>query len=285
MRLLGRLREGGIPAVALVVVVAWALAAVFMLARTVVSAQQIEHRVGLVNEQVTPIDRDLRNVALAGTTGKIAGDIRAAALPLVGKLDRVIAADGGIDASAKSILTNADAINASVQSINTTAKSINTSVASIGSTLGSVNTSAGAINASVHGINDRLSTTLSTALSIRDRVVGINTRAGSVIGAAQGIKSDLDLTLAQLPAINRNAAAIANSPLLLRQADLSELGRLLGVGALQLPAPAPAAPAAPAAPLAPVAPLLAPLAPLVSSLPVTGDTGPLGPVLGGVLGH
>lgn len=291
MRYLGRLRVGSLPAVALVVVVAWALFAVYMLTGTIISAQQIQHRVGLINSEVTPIDKDLQALNLAAKTGQIAGEIRAAALPLVGKLDKVVAAGGRIDNSVKSVLTSADSINGTVKMINGTVKTINTNVGSIGSALSSIKTNATSINSTVHGIDSGLSTTLTLVGTIRERVVGINTRAGAVISDAQGIKSDLDGTLAQLPGINANAAAIANSPLLLNNTGLNQLGQALGVGPLQpptAPAPQPVSPLAPGvAPLAPLLPATPPVqtAPL---LPAVSDTGPLGQLLGGVggvLGH
>ena len=82
-------REAGLAGIALVIVIAWALAAVMMLTGTLIAAQQIDDRVATILGEVSPIDDDLDSVKLAQETDRIAKDILTAAEPLSGQLDQV----------------------------------------------------------------------------------------------------------------------------------------------------------------------------------------------------
>src|SRR5438094_7068122 len=98
----------------LVGVIAWALVAVVMLTRTLVSAQQIDDRVFTIKNTVSPIDHNLDSVALAVKTNDIAGQILTAAKPLSGQLDQVVKSATSIDTSAASINGTAGSINQTV---------------------------------------------------------------------------------------------------------------------------------------------------------------------------
>jgi methyl-accepting chemotaxis protein len=169
--------DQGIGGFVLVIVVAWALAAVLMLTGTLVSAQQIDERVAEITGLVSDIDDNTTAVELAGETGRIAADILAAAEPLSGQLDAVIDSAGSINTSAGSIFENAESINAAVRDING---------------------SAGDIGRSVRSIHSRLSGTLTSVQSINAGIADINRRADTIIALARGIGADLTNVLAEV---------------------------------------------------------------------------------------
>lgn len=221
----------GLAGFVLVVVVAWALAAVLLLTGTLTNARQINNRVKLVNAQVGPIDQNLSFVKLAGTTGRVSGEILQAARPLSGQATQIITAAGHIQRNASAILTTARSINGVVHQINGNATAINgtvhaiggnvssigssvssisSSVSSIGGNVGSIHsrvaTVEGAvgpvgatdksINADVTSIHSSLAKINTTAHSIRPGIVAINGRADVIIGLSQLLKSDFDNVLA-----------------------------------------------------------------------------------------
>ena len=216
--------ERGLAGIVLVIVIAWALAAVLMLIGTLTNARQIDDRVKIINSQVTPIDRDLDNVKLLNQTERIAEGIRRAATPLTGQLDQVISAAASINKSAGSILRTARTINGTAKTINGTVTSIHGTVldigrnvssihASIGSVFGhvrsinslvhSINANARSINGSVRSIHGRAGGILATARAIDNAdstggVAGINRRAADGIGVVGAIKGDFDDILSQV---------------------------------------------------------------------------------------
>ncbi|MCA1702208.1 MAG: hypothetical protein LC808_02625 [Actinobacteria bacterium] len=210
--------ERGLAPALLVVVIAWALAAVLMLTGTLLSAQRINKDVGTIVGSTSSIDNDLDSIRLAAKTTRISTDILTAAEPLVGQLDQVIVSARSIDREARSILDNAESINDDVVAINATAGSINATVRSINATVDSINvtvssilsnargieSTAGSINAnarsingrvnninaSVNSINARLGGTLDEGRTIDSGVAGINVRASRAIQTAGGIRND-----------------------------------------------------------------------------------------------
>lgn len=222
---------GGLAGVCLVIVIAWALAAVLMLTGTLTNARQINRRVVLINHQVAPIDVNLASVKLARRTGALTTRILHAARPLTGQLAQVVTAADAINGNVTSILNRAHSINDVVTSINANAHSINSvvhaiggNVTSIGSSVQSISASVGSIGADVSSIHQRVSTvagavgragdsgssingdvthilgrlsaTLSHARPIRTGIVAINNRAQTIIGLAAALKSDFDHILA-----------------------------------------------------------------------------------------
>jgi methyl-accepting chemotaxis protein len=216
--------ERGLAGLVLVIVIAWALAAVIMLIGTLTNARQIDDRVKIINSQVSPINKDLNNVKLVFTTNRIASGIRTAAAPLSGQLTQVNDAAKGINRTAGRILDTAGTINGTVTSIHGTVGEIHTTVASIHSnvlsinstahsilaraqsingSVHSINASARSINATVHSIQSRVGTILATAHSIDNGgstggVSAINTRAATGIVTVRGIETDLAAVLAQV---------------------------------------------------------------------------------------
>lgn len=191
MTIPGTGRDSGVAAVALVVVIAWALTAVLLLTQTLVAARQIDERVDVIRSEVGSVDLDLDDVALLEDTTRVADDIRDAAAPLSGQLDAVIAAAQSIDRRVASIEGTANAINRTVNDIGGSARSINSHVR--------------AILASLQGVLD-------AARSIDSGVEGINRRADTVIELVRWIRSDVGNVLGQVLDVHRHANSIDCSP-------------------------------------------------------------------------
>ncbi|MGH8991218.1 MAG: hypothetical protein ACRDZ7_06805 [Acidimicrobiia bacterium] len=224
--------ECGLAGKILVGVVAWALGAVLLLTSTLVSAQQIDNRVGRITTEVSPIDKDLDSVNLAIETNATAKEILAAAEPLTGQVESVVQATNGINASATSINENVTQIRGSVDSINSRVKGINTDVLAINGSVRAINTTAksinglvrsidgnvGSIGAEVAGINGNLGAVLVTAQSIRGDhevasgygtgLAGINRRVAAARGLVDGIKSDTGDILGLVRSIDKSAKGI-----------------------------------------------------------------------------
>ncbi len=189
--------------VALVIIIAWALAAVFMLTRTQLAASQIDRRVDTITNRVGAIDQDTDAVRLTQQTNETAAAILAAAEPLEGQLQTVIDETASIDDTAGSILDTAGSIGETVDAIRGTA--------------GSINATAGDIDANLSGV-------LTASRSIDEGVAGINQRADRVIGLVRGIKADTGNTLQQVRAgVHVHANSIDCS-------GIPQIGGLVGGG-------------------------------------------------------
>ena len=191
----------GLAGVVLVIVIAWALAAVLMLTGTLTNARQINRRVKLVNAQVGPIDNNLASVKLAGRTGRIAKKIDLAAEPLSGELNQVITTAGSINTKVGSILSKAQSINGVVTAINTTAKAINANANAINATAHSINATAHSINATVHSINANALSINATAHSINSNVHSINSHVQAIGGSVASIGGNVASIRARVVAI------------------------------------------------------------------------------------
>lgn len=228
-----RLRPGTLPVVMLVIIIVWALGAVLMLTSTLISAQRISNRVGVINNTYRPIDRNLDAVRLSGRTAGLARKISKAAEPLTGQLRKVDDAARGIDRHAKSITTKTGSINdtaksingrvrsinARVNSIEGSAGSINSRVRSIGSGLSTVDSDVGSVNAAVRGINGDFNSTLNTVRSIDQGSAGINNNARTAAAVVRQIKRRTGLIRGIVPEVGANARSIAANPLLLNDLD------------------------------------------------------------------
>lgn len=177
----------------LVVVIAWALAAVLMLTGTLIAARDIEDRVlGIadvrgISSTVSEIDRELDAVRLTEKTGGIAVRILRRAEPLDDRLTEIVTAARDIDGNAVKILGEARSINDRVVSINSKVHSINDHVASIGSSVASINDAAGSINALAGSINSTVRSINSNAGSIGGTVVDIERTGRGVLTTARSI--------------------------------------------------------------------------------------------------
>ena len=175
------LRGGrGLGGVVLVLVIAWALAAVLLLTGTLLAANQIDARVASIDTSVNGANQDLDAVRLAARTGRVAGRIRESAAPLSGQFTQIMASVGSIDRSAGSIFDTAGAINRNADSINANVRSIGGRVGSIDRSAGSINGRVRSIRSNAGSINARVGAIRSNALSIERRVGGINRSAASI---------------------------------------------------------------------------------------------------------
>lgn len=116
--------DRGQAGIALIIVIAWALTAVFMLTRTLVAATQINTRVKDITGSVSGIKGETALVQVLTETNRIAADILTAAQPLAPKLEEVDASAKSINRTVADILANARSIGATVDGINANAKSI-----------------------------------------------------------------------------------------------------------------------------------------------------------------
>lgn len=167
--------EQGIAGTVLVIVIAWALAAVLMLTVTLLAARNISDTVGKLPDpeegsvlnEVVDIDGNLGPVALATEIERTSADILTAAEPLEGQLDQVLDATDQIDASARSILSTAGEIDSSVNSIDASASEINSSVASIRERLSGTDAHVDSINAGLREASGKSVTALALVRSIQ----------------------------------------------------------------------------------------------------------------------
>jgi hypothetical protein len=254
-----------LPGIVLVIVIAWALAAVLILTGTLINAREIKDDVTVINNQVSPIDKDLQSVALAAQTVDISSRINTAAQPLTGQAAQIISAARRIDTSARSILNTAGSINQTVHQINGTVVhiegtvvSIHGAVEAIGGDVGSIFGLVEQIGARVANIHRLVGTQNATGdqsihanvqrilqtfvdldpvtMSIDSGVAAINGRADRAIGLAAGIKSDFDQILAQVGTdISQNS--------ILGHANSIDCSRLLNTAIVGLPAIPPILPA------------------------------------------
>lgn len=122
MRLFSSL--SAISGLVLVIVIAWALAAVLMLTATLNAASDIDDKVVTITSDLTEIDTTTDKVALTNDINESAAGILEAAEPLDGQLDQVIDSTVSIDDHVVSILDSATSINGSVDSIHGSVGSI-----------------------------------------------------------------------------------------------------------------------------------------------------------------
>ncbi len=185
-----------LPGIVLVIIIAWALAAVLMLTGTLVNAREIDKVVPLINNQVSPIDKDLDNVRLAAETARISGRIERAARPLVGKTDRIITEARSIDQKVETILGTAQSINETAKVINGTVRSINGKVSTINGNVVSINDTVNSIQGNALEINR-------TVGSIGSRATSINARAGSIFRGVGPVGASDDSIKASVGRITR----------------------------------------------------------------------------------
>ncbi|HYN98883.1 MAG TPA: hypothetical protein VEU28_04345 [Actinomycetota bacterium] len=147
-----KLNELGQAGIALIIVIAWALTAVVMLTRTLVSAQAIDHKVDSITNSLGEVHDETALVAELQKTEKTSAAILQAAKPLTGMLGHVDEVAKSIDVTTKSINPNAKAINATVVSINGHVPQILATARSIEGTLSTITGQATNIRNNVNAI-------------------------------------------------------------------------------------------------------------------------------------
>ena len=182
--------EGGIVAVNLALVIAFALFAVIELSRVALAAKQIKQRVKTITTEVGPgsnVSR-LDEVAILDTVAARADQILAAAKPLSGQANTILETVKSIDGTGSKILDNAQQINGTARSINGTFQALAPVVNNIKGTPGTIDAPTGF---QTGGVN------------------AINVRVDNVIRSVSGIAADLDNTDRQVASINAHAGDIA----------------------------------------------------------------------------
>ncbi len=147
-----KLSELGQAGIALIIVIAWALTAVVMLTRTLISAQAIDKKVDSITNSLGEVHDETALVSELVKTEKTSAAILTAAKPLTGMLGHVDEVAKNIDVTAKSIDPNAKAINATVVSINGHVVNILATARSIEGTLSTITGQAVNIKNTVNNI-------------------------------------------------------------------------------------------------------------------------------------
>ena len=159
--------EHGQAGLALIIVIVWALTAVIMLTRTLVSAEQIDRKVNVITGGLDEVERETEIVAELQKTEKTSAAILKAAEPLTGMLKVV-------DETAKSIDETAKRIDPNAKSINQTVVSINGHVASILSTARSIENTLRAITGQAVDIRRTVDSIKNDTKNIQDHTNGSN---------------------------------------------------------------------------------------------------------------
>lgn len=230
-----RYQFNGLPAFMLVIIIFWALSAVLMLTSTLGSANRILERVNIINSDVGPIDTELDTVPILVEVSATAEDIRTAAAPLTGGLEKVVQDVGTIDSSAKSILVSATEINGKVKEINTSAKDINASVNTIGPAITTIEGTANEINGTVHSINGKFVAVTDLVLDIQDDLVAISGQVDVLTGQIKELKADTGTISPIVDTINGHAAAIRASPVVLDSQNAAVMHQMIMASTLAPP--------------------------------------------------
>lgn len=167
MKTPARARELGQAGLALIIVIAWALTAVVMLTRTLVSAEQIDRKVGSITKDLNQVSGETALVAELTKTEKTAASILDAAKPIPPILRNV-------DKTAKSISSTVGTIGPNAKSILSTVGSINGQVASILSTARSIDATLGTITGQAVNIRQTVDTIKADTRAIQVQTNGTN---------------------------------------------------------------------------------------------------------------
>lgn len=208
----------------LVVVFLFALTAVWLLTRTAVAANAINRDVKAAIVPVTAdIDENLKTLPILDETGKITGDISAAAKPLGNDVASVRAHTDKINANLESTDTHVQSIGKEVNAIKASTGVIKPGIASITSSVEKINASATGINASLGGVATATTSVVSNLTSAENSLLYVLSQTGPLHTDTQGI-------LASTGVIQGHTASIAGAPILsldlltfLTQLDLLDL--------------------------------------------------------------
>jgi len=178
--------ENGVVGVTLTIVIIFALIAVIELTRTVVAAQQINHRVMDITGSVVGANAHLNT----GCDTKTEGGCSTTALPA---LETTKQLTSQINDAAKNLSSQAGQILQSVNSINQTVAGpggIQANATAINGTVHGIDGSASSINSLVHSIGGTFNNLNPVVTSIGSGVAAINGRVDNVMGSVNGIKGD-----------------------------------------------------------------------------------------------
>lgn len=205
----------------LVVVFLFALTAVWLLTRTAVAANAINRDVQAAIVPVTAdIDENLKAIPILDETGKITGDISAAAKPLGNDVASVRAHTDKINANLESTDTHVQSIGKQVNSIKASTGVIKPGIASITSSVEKINASATGINESLGGVATATTSVVSNLTSAENSLLYVLSQTGPLHKDTQGI-------LASTGVIQGHTASIASAPIL--SLDLAKVLADLGL--------------------------------------------------------
>lgn len=177
--------ESGIVGANLVAVIAFALFAVIVLARTLVAAQSINSQVAdIIKPEISNVNLSLKTLPVLNQVNATAAKIMTAAKPLSGQAGQIM------DAT-KSIMGTAHSINGAATSINADVRSIGSDVSSVTGSVGSINSSVNNISGTVGGIAGAVN-------SIQGNVGAISGDTGSINSSARSIQDNLSGVMSQV---------------------------------------------------------------------------------------
>jgi hypothetical protein len=221
----------------LAIVLAFALVAVLMLARTLVSAVRIDADVGeAINPELAAVGTDTLNLPVLDRTRQLAEAIDAAARPLHPSLAESARQNADVAATLREIRADTEGIGASVSGIDMSVTGIRASLGALGPVLSAIAAQTGDIRReladidtvttgvaeAVRGIDDLLGRTARDVSLVRGSVGQVRASAGEIAAHADNIAGSRVLALADL---------------LLGRPDLAQLGDITAG-----PAAAPTAP-------------------------------------------
>jgi hypothetical protein len=129
-----------------VLVIAFALFAVVVLARTVIAAQDINHQVVvIIKPEIGQVNVSLKTLPVLNQVNATAAQIMTAAKPLSGQAGQIV------DAT-QSIMGTVHTINGMANSINADVRSIGSDVSTVSGAVGSINSNVNNISGTVGGI-------------------------------------------------------------------------------------------------------------------------------------
>jgi len=207
----------------LVVFFIFALTAVVMLTRTAIAANAINRDVAsTVEPAVGNINQETSQLAVLDVAARVTGQVAAAAKPLSGHLDGVLAATDNINGNLASTRDSVTRIGTSVDGIKGSTGAIRPAV---GVLSGRVDT----IHSQARGIAGSLSTVAKQSSSMVKGLSRTNASLGNILAAARHLNAVVRGIQARVPQINAHARNIAKSPVLLRTSfDLAWVLKLFG---------------------------------------------------------
>ena len=207
----------------LVVFFIFALMAVVMLTRTAIAANAINRDVATtVEPAVGSINQETSQLPALDVTARVTSHIAAAAKPLSGHLDGVVAATDNINKNLASTLESVAGIGSSVGGIKASTGAIRPAVGVLSGHVDNIHSRAGGIAGSLWTVAKQSST------MVKD-LAGANASLGSILRATGPLNAEVRRIQARVPQINAHARNIARSPVLLRNPfDMAWLLKLFG---------------------------------------------------------
>lgn len=212
--------RGRVVVINLVLVLAFVVVAVIELTRTYVDARRIASSVHTANTHLVPVQVNTAQAQRLDTTAAVTEQIDHATASLEGKTRKIEQNVANIQAGAASVQNTVVAINSKVDAITTTARTISTTASALATTVADIRTLAASIQDSARGINTRFATLYPATQMIAYGpppygVHTINLNVDRIIVRALDIQADLNNIVVTVPEIDRHAASICHSILVM----------------------------------------------------------------------